>query len=248
MSSSVRQSVSAYDPFALIYNSTIAEDFCRRAWPVIEHLLLKQLPSCARILDLCCGSGQMARELGRCGYRVVGLDVSEQMIQLARQNAPAALFFLADARNFHLIGDFDAVLSSFNSLSHASTVDELQSIFRNARYVLGPGAPMLFDLSMEEAYTSKWRGSFGDAHDELAWIVCSTYDSLTKQARNGISLFRRQGTAWDRHDFSISQKCHSESDIRAALFNSGFTDIRCYDAERDLHMQHEAGRSYFLCR
>src|SRR5437879_1793467 len=111
---STQQHRAAYDPLALIYNRSIAEDFCRRAWPVVERLLLSRVPAGARVFDLCCGSGQMARELSQQGYEVVGLDGSEQMLDLARQNAPSASFVLADARHFSFVHIFDAVLSSFN--------------------------------------------------------------------------------------------------------------------------------------
>ena len=55
---------TAYDPFARIYNRSMAEDFCQRALPIIDSLLLHRLPAHARILDLCCGSGQMVFALG----------------------------------------------------------------------------------------------------------------------------------------------------------------------------------------
>lgn len=243
-----QQRLDAYDPMALIYNRTIAEDFCRRAFPVIERLLLSQLPRRARILDLCCGSGQMARELTRCGYEVVGLDGSEKMIGFARTNAPEAVLFLADARAFSTSRCFDAVLSTFNSFAHASTISELEAIFRNVRAALKPDALFLFDISMEEAYTSKWRGSFGDVQEDVAWIVRPTYDAETKIARNDVTIFQRNSSSWHRTDLSISQRCYSEQEIRAALSAAGFQKVASYDAERDLAMQKEAGRRFFLCK
>ncbi len=247
MSTAVRQLRDAYDPFALIYNRGMAEDFCRRAWPVVEKLLLSRIPQHARILDLCCGSGQMARELSERGYRVIGLDGSAQMIAIAKQNAPQADFVLADARTFSLAPKFDGVISSFNSLAHAANVDELTGILRNARQALKPENWLLFDLSMEGAYTSKWRGSFGDAHPDAAWIVRPSYDSDTRTATNSVTVFRRNRADWQRDDFTIHQRCFSEDEIRHALQQAGFTNITSHDAERDLSMSGESGRIFFLC-
>ena len=248
MSTAVRQLRDAYDRFALIYNRGMAEDFCRRAWPIVEKLLLSRLPQRARILDLCCGSGQMARELSENEYRVTGLDGSEQMIAIAQQNAPVADFILADARAFSLQPIFDAIISSFNSLAHAASLNELNSILGNARAALKQKGPLLFDLSMEEAYTSKWFGSFGDAHPDAAWIVRPTYDRDTHTATNAVTIFRRDGnSAWHRHDFSIHQRCFSEDEIRHALNHAGFTNVESYDAVRDLSMSGESGRRFFLC-
>jgi SAM-dependent methyltransferase len=247
MSTAVRQLRDAYDPFALIYNLGMAEDFCRRAWSVVERLLLARVPAGARALDLCCGSGQMVRELSRRGYQVTGLDGSEQMIRIAKSNVAHADFVLADARHFSLAQRFDAVLSSFNSLAHAANVDELACILANARAALRPRGVMLFDLSMEKAYISKWRGGFGEAHNDVAWIVRPSYDPSAHMASNEFAVFRRDGDSWQRQDFTIHQRCFSDDEVRAALLQAGFNNVTSYDAEHDLGMANESGRRFFLC-
>jgi SAM-dependent methyltransferase len=247
MSTTARRLLDAYDPFALIYNRGMAEDFCRRAWPVVEQLLLARIPHCAQVLDLCCGSGQMARELSRREYCVTGIDASEHMIRIAKKNAPQTNFVIADARDFSLTARFDGVLCSFNSLAHAATVDELASILRNACAALTPNGLMLFDLSMEEAYASKWRGAFGEHHQDVAWIVRPSYDPSSRVAQNDCTVFRRTEECWGREDFTIHQRCFSEDEIRAAAMRTGFSKVVSYDAEHDLGMTNECGRRFFLC-
>ncbi len=248
MTTAIEQRRDAYDPFALIYNRDIAETFCRRAWPAVERLLLSRVPKHARILDLCCGSGQMARELTGRGYRVIGLDGSEAMLRIARENAPVADFILGDARDFSFTSPFEAVLSSFNSLAHAGTVAELQTILQNARGALKSGGSMLFDLSMEEQYQAKWRGSFGEVHEDAAWIVRASFNSNNRIARNDITVFRPgDSSCWLREDFTFQQRCHLESEIQAALANAGFAHVECLDAARDLGIEKESGRRFFLC-
>lgn len=247
MSTAARQFRDAYDPFAIIYNRGIAEDFCRRAWPIIERLLLSRIPRHAHILDLCSGSGQMARELGRREYQVTGLDRSEQMIRIAQENAPQVNFILADARQFTLAPQFDVVLSSFNSLAHSANLDELTVILRNTHSSLKPNGLLLFDLSMEEAYASKWHGAFGEAHEDVAWIVWPSYDPSARMASNDITVFRHYGDGWQREEFTIQQRCFSADEIRAALMQAGFAKIASYDAEHDLGMANEYGRKFYVC-
>jgi SAM-dependent methyltransferase len=169
------------------------------------------------------------------------------MLDLARQNAPSASFVLADARRFSFQPAFHAVLSSFNSLAHAATLDELTCILRNARSALKHNGAVLFDLSMEEAYTSKWRGSFGENHRDVAWTVRPSYDRIAHSAQNHVTVSRRNGGSWDRTEFVITQRCFSEYEIRNALTRADFTRIASSDAERDLGMINESGRRFFLC-
>jgi SAM-dependent methyltransferase len=68
----------------------------------------------ARILDVGCGPGRHAHALARRGFEVVGVDISERFVALARQNAPdgaAVTFERADARTLEFDSEFDAVIS-----------------------------------------------------------------------------------------------------------------------------------------
>ncbi|HEX8689144.1 MAG TPA: class I SAM-dependent methyltransferase, partial [Solirubrobacterales bacterium] len=68
-----------------------------------------------RILDLACGIGRHSLELRRRGFEVVGLDISEELLEIARREAEAqsleVSFMQADLRELDLTEEFDLVLS-----------------------------------------------------------------------------------------------------------------------------------------
>ena len=65
-----------------------------------------------RILDVGCGPGRHAHELARRGLEVVGIDISESFVALAREGAPeGASFVHGDARTMEFDAEFDAALS-----------------------------------------------------------------------------------------------------------------------------------------
>ncbi len=65
-----------------------------------------------RLLDVGCGPGRHAHALARAGVEVVGVDISERFIDLARKGAPpGATFVRGDARSLTYEGEFDAVIS-----------------------------------------------------------------------------------------------------------------------------------------
>ena len=65
-----------------------------------------------RVLDVGCGPGRHSHELARRGHEVVGLDVSETFIALARRDAPrGATFVHGDARTMSFDSEFDAAIS-----------------------------------------------------------------------------------------------------------------------------------------
>lgn len=65
-----------------------------------------------RVLDVGCGPGRHSHELGRRGIEVVGVDIAERFVDLARRDAPAGVTFeRLDARSLPYDAEFDAVIS-----------------------------------------------------------------------------------------------------------------------------------------
>src|SRR5579871_6782351 len=67
-------------------------DFARGAAPALLEALRARGIQAGLVLDLGCGSGIWAARLLEAGYDVVGIDLSESMIRLAKKKAPAAEF------------------------------------------------------------------------------------------------------------------------------------------------------------
>lgn len=79
-------------------------------------LMLSHLSTNAEILDLGCGPGNITRYLlrRRPDLKILGIDLSENMICLAKENNPAASFEKMDIRNLHLLMQkFDAIICGF---------------------------------------------------------------------------------------------------------------------------------------
>jgi SAM-dependent methyltransferase len=236
---------AAYDPFAWYYNRDWGAEFHSEALGVLRKLAFSRLPPGARVLDLCCGTGDLTRSLAAHGYRVTGLDGSEQMLRFARQNVPDAEFILADARDFQLPPVFDAALCTYDSLNHILTFPELLAAFRNVCRALIPGGFFVFDLNMEEKFRTLWCGAHPLIEEQTVSITRAHYDPAQKLGRVDITLFHLD-QHWQRCDACVFEKCYSEDEVRSGLAQAGFCEIRAYDAQK-LGMQSDIGlgRAFF---
>lgn len=237
-----------YDPFAWFYNRYWGSTFADRCLAVIEQLLLSHLPEGARLLDLCCGTGQLAGVMAAQGFQVTGLDASEAMLAIARENTPQVEFVLGDARQFSLPASFHGVLSTFDSLNHLLTIEELTAGFHSVHAALLDGGRFLFDLNMEAGYRARWRGSAAMVDEDNVCAVRAAFDPEGKIGRNEITMFRLEGERWRRWDVTLTQRCYAAEEVHGALAQAGFGEITEREAERDLGLTGNVGRSFFLAR
>jgi len=148
---------SDYDAFAWFYNREWTT-FSRRIFPVLKQMAGEKLLDKAKILDLCCGTGQLAKVLLEKGYSVTGIDGSKEMLRYAKENAPEAEFILRDARTFRLPCVYHAVFSTFDALNHIMTIEELEKVFKNVNKCLVKGGIFIFDMTTKNHFETKQKG------------------------------------------------------------------------------------------
>src|SRR5262245_15645264 len=66
--------------------------YARNAAEELLQALTRQQIESGLVVELGCGSGIMAEVISSAGYRVLGFDISAEMIELARQRVPAGQF------------------------------------------------------------------------------------------------------------------------------------------------------------
>lgn len=115
-----------------------------REYALVLELMTQHLPEGSSILDLGCGPGWSSLMLARAGYRVVGADISERMIEIARERvhreATEAEFVVADMEELDLERrEFDGVLL-FDCLHHCPGYE---SVLKRAYEHLRPGGVVL---------------------------------------------------------------------------------------------------------
>ncbi|MDX2043864.1 MAG: class I SAM-dependent methyltransferase [Acidobacteriota bacterium] len=238
---------SDYDRFAWFYNRYWGPEFSLPALAIYNVLLFPHLPAECRVLDLCCGTGQISAGLSERGFRVTGLDGSEAMLRFARQNAPAAEFIHGDARLFRQPQRFQCVISAFDSLNHIMELDELTKVFRNVYDCLSDDGIFLFDLNIEDA--SELLGSTLDMiEDDHVCIVRGSYNQMKKLKRYEVTMFQLEDRGWQRADLTLYQRYYSTDEVLGALADAGFLRVKTYDARREFDFNLSDGRMFYLAR
>jgi len=96
------------------------------------------LPKGARILDAGCGTGRDAMRLFISGFKVVGIDISRGMLEIARNNYPSIQFIEGDLRKLPFKeGEFDGIWA-IASLVHFETISDVEKVLSEFYRVLVP--------------------------------------------------------------------------------------------------------------
>lgn len=233
----------AYDRFADVYNRHWG-GFARLVVAPLEKLGLSDVDEGSHIVDVCCGTGQLAALLTERGFRVTGVDGSAEMVAIARENAPAAEFLVADAREFTIGSPAQMAVATFDSLNHVMDLDGLTQAFRRVAGVLEPGGRFVFDLNMDEGFRSRWQGtSVIDEAGELI-VAESSYDAEERIGSVKLIMFAQSDGSWMRQDLLLTQRAYPEPDVVDALQSVGFTDVSVTDAA-EIMSYWQSGRSFF---
>lgn len=112
-------------------------------------------PAPGTVLDLCCGGGRVAVRFARAGWRVDGVDISPDMITLARRlvdsHVPGAAgstgFTVADAFDLDTDARYDCVVLGGLTLTLFEDADRRSALLSTAARALKPGGKLLLDYS-----------------------------------------------------------------------------------------------------
>ena len=136
---------SPYDAIARLYDpwsASVTED--------VEFYVEEALAAAGPVVELACGTGRIAVPIARSGVRLIGVDASPAMLEVAREYAAAAGveldLRLGDMREPPVAERVPLVLIPFRSLLHMTSEPDRLRALRAARELLVPGGRLVFDV------------------------------------------------------------------------------------------------------
>jgi predicted TPR repeat methyltransferase len=223
----VRQ-VEAYGRLAGLYDEIVVEP-CHGLWASFLDELWSSDPDGVRVvLDLCCGTGLLAGELIVRGYRIVGVDASDEMLAVARARLGEHGALIRETLPSLTVGGvFDAAVCTFDGLNYL-TPDELRLTAAAVARSLRPAGWFVFDLHtdgmMDFTLANPVVAGESAGND---FVISSVVDRKARTCHTKIEVMRpRDGDPFsERH----VQYFHADEDVRAVLLAAGFAVIAVND-------------------
>jgi SAM-dependent methyltransferase len=176
------------------------------------------------IVELGCGSGLTAEVLHQAGYQVLGMDISDAMISMARTRVPTAEFRVASLFTAD-IPPCAAVISIGECLSYAFDTNSdaaLEALFRRIYQALAPGGVFIFDVVVPgHVAPGEIAKSFTEGQD---WIVLveKQEDPIQQLLTRRIITLRQVEGLYRRTDEVHHQRLFNRETLVEALRQIGF--------------------------
>ncbi len=220
------------------------------------------------LLDLACGTGNVSFAMARRGYRVTGLDLSSQMLDVARKKeqdlvlTPVPLedgtvpttqpveFIQGDMRDFHLGRQFHVITCLYDSINYLRTEDDLVSTFTCARAHLKRGGIFIFDVNTEYqlARSRNKPAMMFEKGDQTVLFWQDRWIQKTRTWEVRLTGFVKEGELYRRFRETHEERAYSAAEVTSCLDRAGFGRITVYEAYAYQPSMPESPRLYFVAR
>lgn len=181
------------------------------------------LPKEADVLDLACGKGRHSISLNQHGFRVTGMDLSENSIMVAQKNSTETLQFKAHDMRVPFGMKFDAVVNLFTSFGYFDNDEADQKVIDNIGEALNPNGQVVIDyLNVNKAIAHL-------KHKETKIISGIQFD-IQKRVKDGFieKQINFTGENQREHEHTERVKCIDLNRFKELFNNAGLTFKACF--------------------
>ncbi len=203
-------------------------------------------------VDLACGTGSVAKLLAQRELKVIGVDMSEEMLTAAvektgdMENPP--LFICQELQQLCLARGVDLAVCALDSLDYITDPMDCKEAIRRVYKAMNPGGVFIFDVNTPEKLRAMDGQVFLDEDDDVYCVWRGEFDKETNICTYSMDLFQRSGEVWHRAFEEHQEYAYSQDQLMQYLKDAGFTRIEVY-ADRIFEAPREGEqRIYFKAR
>ena len=239
-----------------VYKRQFMDNVDYPAWSKYLIQLLKEYQvEDGLVLDLGCGTGNMTELLAKEGYDMIGVDNSEDMLEIASEKRAESglniLYLLQDMREFELYGTVKAVVSICDSINYILEEDDLREVFSLVNNYLDPKGMFIFDLNTKYKYEQMGETTIAENREEASFIWDNYYDPEEEINEYELAIFIPEGEDSDlyrKFEEVHYQRAYDLATIRRLLEEAGMEFVTAYDAFTKDAPRPESERIYVVAR
>ena len=271
--------MEAYTDFASVYD-TFMDETPYEEWAEFLHELIKEYgiskPNCKDkedakekqateqdaleseknlVLDLGCGTGTLTELLYRKGYDMIGVDFSQEMLNIAlakkEKSGSDILYLCQDMRELDLYSTIGTVISACDSVNYLLEEEEIIETFRLVNNYLYPGGVFIFDFNT----VYKYEQVIGDTtiaenREDCSFIWDNFYHEEECINEYDLTIFVKEGKEGLFRKFTEThyQRGYTLEEIKSFVKKAGLEFVKAIDADTHKAPKATSERIYIIAR
>ncbi|HEU4962672.1 MAG TPA: class I SAM-dependent methyltransferase [Bacilli bacterium] len=227
---------TAYGEFADYYDQLMQDAPYDRWMNWTREALARYDLMPRHVADLGCGTGTLSLRLFEAGYKVTGVDLSEEMLANAEakieQHSPRLQFLCQDLRELRLPSPCDLAIAFCDTLNYLTEEDDLRQALVQIRRALAPGGVFLFDVhSLHKLREKLGNQFFYQVDDEVSYLWQSRFDAKYDAVEYDITFFAledEEEQLYRRFHETHVQRAYALETWQRLLREAGFQTMEVY--------------------
>lgn len=247
-----------YTGFAQVYDEFM-DNVPYDVWAdKIEKILKENGITGGLVLELGCGTGNITRRMQAKGYDMIGLDMSEEMLEIAKSRTTAAddkteeiLYLHQDMRAFELFGTVNAIICICDSINYITEDTDMISIFKLCNNYLEAGGLLIIDFNTPHYYRDVLAGqTIAENRENASLIWENEYDTGSGINDHLITIYSENEMTgeYERFEEEHFQKAYSPSHIKRLMKKAGLEVMALTDVETGKEAARDSERVYAVAK
>lgn len=241
-----------YSGLARIYDYLVSGvDF--ESWiDYVEALINRFELQTGSVADIACGTGNTAIPFARRGYSIIGVDIAEEMLNLAKVKTASdnisITFSQQDMRYLSLPEKVDLITCFHDGLNYLLDINDIEKTFQAVYKNLKNDGAFIFDLNAV-VWLSGADNSVTVIDDQDMTIIWETgYDNKQDVWQVKLTGFVREDEYYKKFSETHCEKAYAPEEIAACLKRAGFSLLGSFDAFTFAPIKHNSIRHFYVAK
>lgn len=244
-----------YSDFAFIYDELMNEVDYNEWVEYIEKIIEKENTKVKNILELACGTGNLTIPLTKKNYDIAGIDISDEMLSVAKQKAEREgielVLLQQDITELDFeITNLDCVLCACYGFNYITYDEDLENVFEKSYELLREDGLFIFDISSYYKLSSiLGNNMYGENREEISYMWQNYFDEDENLVEMELAFFvKDENGKFDKFEEVHQQRAYTQEEITEMLKSVGFNSIKIYSDFTFESPNKESERIFFVCK
>lgn len=242
-----------YSEFANVYDALMRDaDYTARSKYLLS-LFEKFDRKPTLLLDLACGTGGFSNEFSKEGVQVIGVDVSAEMLSIARENSMEqgqdVLYLCQNATELDLYGTVDGAICCLDSLNHITDYDDFKAAIGKVSLFLEPERLFIFDVNtIYKHEIVLGNNTIVKETDDVYCVWQNEYNEGTHTTDINLDFFVCEDGVYYRSDEHFCERAYTDTEIAAACGEALLEIIAVFDEMTENPTTDKTERAVYITR